>query len=179
MPDGLDADFATFVSSSYASLVRYGVTLVADRGHAEDLVQASLVKTHAAWGRLTDGSPGAYTKKVMARAAWRAGQRRWRAEVPTSPLPDRLGPSSGFEAVDDADVVLRALARLHSSQRVVLVLRFLDGLTEAETARLLGCRPGTVKSRTARALETLRQLHLLADEPSGRHPAARKVGPHD
>ena len=79
--------------------------------------------------------------------------------------PDPEAVSSGGDLVVD---VRRALAALPISQRAVLVLRFLDDQSEAETARLLGISVGTVKSRAARGLAKLRQAGLL-DLEGGRH----------
>lgn len=161
-----EAEFAEFVSARYPSLVRYGVALVADAGKAEDLVQGALVKTCLAWSRAS-GSPEAYTRKVMARAAWRAGRRHWRLEVPTSEVPERPAADQ-FRGVDEGDAIRRALLHLPAKQRVVVTLRFLDGLSVDETAELLRCSPGTVKSRSSRALTALRSMGLLDDEERSR-----------
>jgi len=162
LPD--ETEFSAFVSQSYRTLVRYGVSLLADRGKAEDLVQTSLVKTYRSWHRL-DGGPAVaegYTKKVMARAAWRASRRRWRAEVPAGDLTHFAQASDdAFAAMDNAGDLRRALSALPDAQRVVLVLRYLDGLSERETADRLGCAAGTVKSRAARGIETLRRMRLI------------------
>jgi RNA polymerase sigma factor (sigma-70 family) len=63
---------------------------------------------------------------------------------------------------DDRDELLRALAELPAGQRTAVVLRYLEELTEAETAAALGCSVGTVKSQTARGLAKLR---VLLDSP--------------
>ena len=77
-PDG----FADFVAARYTALVRHGALLTGDRGHGEDLTQEALIRTYRAWRRLyPDGDPEAYTRRVMVRAAWRAGRRMWRREV--------------------------------------------------------------------------------------------------
>jgi RNA polymerase sigma-70 factor (sigma-E family) len=159
-----EAEFAEFVAARYRPLVRYGVSLVGDAGGAEDLVQEALVKTYRAWPR-TASHPEAYTRRVMARAAWRAAGRWWRREVPTDPLPDRL-LGDHYHHIDEADLVRRALRGLPGKQRVVLTLRFLDGLSESETAAVLGCPVGTVKSRCSRALAALRTGGLLDEEAS-------------
>jgi RNA polymerase sigma factor (sigma-70 family) len=70
---------------------------------------------------------------------------------------------------EDSDLrrdVLAALARLPRGQRSVVVLRYFEDLTEAQTAEALDCSVGTVKSQTARALAVLRRSPLLADEES-------------
>ncbi|HEX8346465.1 MAG TPA: SigE family RNA polymerase sigma factor [Actinoplanes sp.] len=153
IPDG----FAEFVTARYPSLVRYGTLLTGDRGHGEDLTQDALVKTYRAWRRLhAGGHPEAYTRRVMVRAAWRAGRRRWRHEVPVAAPPEQAAPGNSYAQHDMTDVVLAALRGLPAGQRVVLVLRYWGELSEQEIAAQLGCSVGTVKSRASRALATLR-----------------------
>lgn len=99
-PDG----FAEFVSARYPVLVRYGALLMADHGRGEDLAQEALVKTYRAWRKLhPDGDPEGYTRRVMAHAAWRAGRRMWRREVPSAVLPEPLGsdPYDSRDTVSD------------------------------------------------------------------------------
>jgi RNA polymerase sigma-70 factor (sigma-E family) len=158
-PDG----FREFVVARYAALVRLGALLTGDPGHGEDLVQGALVKTFRAWRRLgPDGDAEAYTRTVMARAAWRERRRRWHGEIPTAQLPE-VAVTGPYEGLDQADAVRRLLADLPAQQRVVLVLRYWTGLTESEIAAALGCSPGTVKSRASRALAALREHDSLAD----------------
>jgi RNA polymerase sigma-70 factor (sigma-E family) len=151
-------DFAEFVRTRHRSLVRYGVILTGDHGHGEDLAQDALVKTYRAWRRLhPDGDPEAYTRRVMTRAAWRAGRRLWRRrEVPTDTPPD-VATADPYQRADTTQLVLTALRTLPAQQRVVLVLRYWAGLSEVEIATQLGCSPGTVKSRASRAITTLRR----------------------
>jgi RNA polymerase sigma-70 factor (sigma-E family) len=151
------AGFTEFVASRYPALVRYGTLLTGDRGHGEDLAQEALVKTYRGWGRLhAHGNPEAYTRRVMTRAAWRAGRRLWRREIPAAAPPDRAG-SDPYENRETAQVVLAALRELPAGQRVVLVLRYWAGLSEQEIAVQLGCSTGTVKSRASRAIAALRR----------------------
>lgn len=159
--------FRGFVEARYPSLVRFGTLLTADQGKGEDLVQEALVKALRAWDRLhPDGNPEAYVRTVMTHASWRAGKRLWRGEQPTEELPEHAGPDV-YGAVDTADAVRRALATLPAQQRVVLVLRFWDHLSEAEIAARLGVSAGTVKSRASRALASLRGSGLLVDVTGG------------
>jgi RNA polymerase sigma-70 factor (sigma-E family) len=153
-PDG----FAEFVRDRYTALVRHGAILTGDPGHGEDLAQEALVKTYRAWRRLhPDGNPEAYTRRVMVRAAWRAGRRLWRREVPTHAPPDRAGVDP-YDGADTTRLVLQALRTLPAQQRVVLVLRYWGGLSEGEIAAELGCSVGTVKSRASRAVAALRRI---------------------
>lgn len=161
------AEFAVFVESRYAALVRSAYLLIGDRGHAEDVVQSALIQSLKAWDRLSSTpAADAYTRKTMVRLAGRWGRRRWRGEVPAGGLID-LDVRRG-DPVDIAGPVdvRRALAGLGWDQRAVLVLRFLDDLGVEETAAVLGCTSGTVKSRTSRALDALRRSSLLVDGDS-------------
>jgi len=155
-------EFAQFVDARYAALVRSAYLLVGDRGHAEDVVQSALVKTLGAWARLAAVEAAeAYTRTTMVRLAARAARRRWRGEVATAELPDE--PSAGVDPSTAVDV-RAALRRLPWPQRAVLVLRFLDDLSEQQTADVLGCSVGTVKSRTSRGLAALRASGLIDSE---------------
>ncbi|PWJ52530.1 RNA polymerase sigma-70 factor, sigma-E family [Quadrisphaera granulorum] len=160
-PEGFEA----FVVSAYPHLVRLGALLSADHHHGEDLAQTALVHTLRAWPRLhPHGDPAAYTRTVMTRLASKASRRRWLAEQPTEPsdLLQAGGQPHQTPALVFADQVgtaidaRRLLHSLPAAQRLVLVLRFWLDLTEAQTAAELGCSIGTVKSRTSRALATLR-----------------------
>lgn len=160
MPD--DEGFTQFVLESYASLLRRAFLLVGDHSRAEDLVQTSLISIYPRWRRVKD--PAAYLRTVMVRTAigWRS--RRWSSELPTDPLPDLETAPDQAEEVVLAEVVRRALMSLTPDQRAVLVLRYLEDCSEAETARALGCSIGTVKSRASRAFAALRASGLLAEE---------------
>lgn len=158
-----DEEFAQFVMGAHASLLRTARLLTGDRHSAEDLLQAALVRVYLRWSRSADwGSPHAYARKTVVNlyATWR--RRRWHTEV-VRPEADHT-PDAG-DMAGDADTRLeldRALATLPRVQRVVVVLRFYEDLSVEETADLLGCSPGTVKSRTNRALERLRAAGALA-----------------
>jgi RNA polymerase sigma-70 factor (sigma-E family) len=171
-----DDEFAEFVAARYRALVRTGLLMTGDTGHAEDLAQSALIRTYLAWGRLRDpANAEPYARRTLVRLALRARQRRWTAEFAAGG-----GPGDGTAAVTGAAApswpapdelaldVRRALAALPSGQRAVLVLRYLDDQSEDETARLLNIPLGTVKSRAARGLASLRQAGLL-DLEGGRH----------
>jgi RNA polymerase sigma-70 factor (sigma-E family) len=170
--------FAEFVTARYRALVRHGALLTGDPGHGEDLAQEALVKTYRAWRRLhPDGDPEAYTRRVMVRAAWRAGRRMWRREVPSATPPEHLTVDP-YEERDTAHLVLAALRQLPAQQRVVLILRYWGGLSEQEIAAQLGCSTGTVKSRASRAIATLRRRGgPLADALSTDDASSRPRAP--
>lgn len=158
-----DDEFAEFVAARYRALVRRGLLLTGDSGHAEDLTQSALIRTYLAWGRLRDpANAESYARKTLVRLAVRARERRWRSEIAAARVPEPTsGPGTGAGQDDLVLDVRRALAALPIGQRAVLMLRYLDDLSEADTARLLGIPVGTVKSRAARALASLRQTGLL------------------
>lgn len=163
-----DEDFAAFMAARYRALVRTGLLLTGDVGHAEDLTQSALIRTYLAWTRLRGpASAEAYARKTLVRLAVRARRRRWSGEVASSHPGLARSPAEPLTASARSDLAMdvrRALAALPAGQRAVLVLRYLDDQSEAETARLLGISPGTVKSRTARGLASLRQAGLLDQE---------------
>jgi RNA polymerase sigma-70 factor (sigma-E family) len=164
-----DEHFRALVAERYVALTRTAFLLTGDRGHAQDLVQQSLLKVYEALRRGADPtSMEAYTRTTMLRLSLRWRQTRWRSEVPAV-IPD-IGSTS------DPDLGLQmrlALMALPRDQRAVIVLRYFEGLSEAETAEALGVAAGTVKSRSSRALASLRHSGLLReDDPSEDEHAA-------
>ncbi|GAA4981660.1 SigE family RNA polymerase sigma factor [Kineococcus glutinatus] len=165
--------FADFAAARYPSLVRLGTLLSGDMHHGEDLAQMGLLEVLKAWHRLhPGGDPGAYARVVMTRLAAKAGRRRWRGETPTAVLPDTT--CAGHGDLDAALDAQRMLAELPTPQRLVLVLRFWLDLSEQDTAEALGCSVGTVKSRTSRALATLRAAAARKAEATSRRDAGAR-----
>lgn len=122
------------------------------------------MKTYLSWGRIRDrGAAEEYVRRTLATTAASWWRRRWHGERATEVLPDRPGPD-GSGLVDEQDALWRHVRRLPARQRTVLVLRFYEDLSEAETARMLGVSAGTVKSSTSRALTSLRAV-LLEEMP--------------
>jgi len=117
-------------------------------------VQTALGKSFPAYERVSrDGSFEAYVRRVLftTYAAW--WRRRWNGERPTELLPETPADDPGSDGRQD---LARALAALPRGQRALVVLRYVEDLTEAQTAELLGISVGTVKSQNARALAALR-----------------------
>lgn len=151
--------FADFVAAKSPELLRSAWLLTGDWHAAHDLVQTSLEKVWPRWGKSIE-HPEAYVRRVMLTTylSWR--RRRWTAEMPTEVMPDR---SSGDEHPDLRLALLGVLARLSPRARAVIVLRYFDDLTEVQTAEVLGCSVGTVKSHASRGLQQLRATPGLAD----------------
>ncbi|MER6505372.1 SigE family RNA polymerase sigma factor [Nonomuraea sp. NPDC048881] len=148
--------FREFVIARQQALMRTAYLLVGDPHQAEDLLQSVLVKVVRHWHKLArDGNPEAYTRKALVNQyiSWR---RRPNPELPSADPPERA-VTYDDDALDR--IVLRqALDKLTRKQRAVIVLRFWEDLTEAQTADALGCAVGTVKSQTHHALARLRAL---------------------
>ncbi len=151
-------DFRRFVDASRRSLMRTAWLLTGDSGLAEDLVQTALVATYQHWHAVE--VPEAYARTSLMREAIR-GRRRRQLEQPHADIPD-IPVADPAEASDTTAAVRSALEGLPVDQRAVLVLRYWSGLSEAEIATALDCRPGTVKSRATRALAALRESGLLS-----------------
>jgi RNA polymerase sigma-70 factor (sigma-E family) len=150
--------FEDFVATRSPVLLRTAYLLCGgDRGAAEDLLQDVLERVYPRWRRIRD-DPESYVRAALANAAanrWRRRSRRV-TEVPlTTQDPATPGPEQG---VANADLVVRALGTLPARMRAVLVLRYFDDLSEADTAAALRCGIGTVKSQTSRGLARLREL---------------------
>jgi RNA polymerase sigma-70 factor (sigma-E family) len=154
------ADFDEFVAARSGGLLRTAYLLTRDHALAEDLLQTALTKAWFAWGRI-EGRPEPYVRKILVNtyASW--WRRKWTGEQPTDELPETAGTGPGTEAGQD---LWTALGRLPRRQRAVVVLRYFEDRTEAETAAALGCSVGTVKSQTSKAFAKLRIDPALADQ---------------
>lgn len=150
--------FAQFVRGRGQALQRTAYLLTGDWALAEDLVQTALAKSWPAWSRIRHEDPEGYVRKVLVNthASW--WRRKWRGEVPTGELPDR---AHELPSRDEGPALRAALLRLPPRQRAVVVLRFFEDLSEADTARLLGISTGTVKSTSSKALAVLRTDRAL------------------
>jgi len=160
-------EFADFVATSQARMVRIGELLTGDRGRAEDLAQHGYAKAYSAWHRIKDGDPEAYVRRCVVNANTDWWRRRYWRELPSAALPERADQADRIAAAADREIVLRALSRLTMRERIVLVLRFYLDLSEREIAAELKIAPGTVKSAAARGLAKLRADPELRAEKIG------------
>lgn len=151
--------FASFVAGAAPRLGRTARLLTTDRHLAEDLVQSTLLAVYLRWHRIRAmEAPHAYAHRVLYTTfcSWRG--RRWSVERPTADLPDRPSPDGDPAEGGGHGAVEAALARLPRRQRAVVVARFYDDLSVEQTADLLGCTTGTVKTHMSRALAALRTV---------------------
>jgi RNA polymerase sigma-70 factor (sigma-E family) len=145
-------EFDRFVRERHVALLRFAHVLSGDPHTAADLVQDALERTGMAWHRLQRrDNPESYVRRAIVNGFLNARRRRVRERLVAEP-PDRPGPAASSRD----EQLWRLLAGLPRQQRAVLVLRFYEDLTEAEIAVILGCRLGTVKSNSSRALAKLR-----------------------
>ncbi|EME59975.1 SigE family RNA polymerase sigma factor [Amycolatopsis decaplanina] len=167
MPGEL-TDFGDFVRASLPGLLRYGHALTGNPHDAADLVQTVLEKIGSRWSYVQHktGDPMAYIRRSMANAhisRW----RRTKRESLVADLPDSrpYSPADPFEH----EPLWQALRALPPRQRAVMVLRYCEGLSEAEIADSLGVSQGTVKSQASKAIASLRtKLALFESEDEGR-----------
>jgi RNA polymerase sigma-70 factor (sigma-E family) len=162
-------DFDEFVAGNLEQLLKTAYLITWDASEAEDLAQECLFKVARRWPRVRRmAQPAAYARRVLINVSLddARGRARRRAELDWSlSVPD--GPARDlFAGLETRDELLDALARLTPRQRAVLVLRYFNDLTEADTAEVLGCSPGTVKSNASRGLARLREVLAPIPNPT-------------
>lgn len=148
------AGFDDFVAARSHALLRTAYLLTRDHALAEDLLQTALTKAWFAWARI-EGRPEAYVRRILVTTYATWWRRRWNGEVATAELPETTGAGAS-DTVQTAHDLWTAMGRLPRRQRAVVVLRYVEDLSEAQTAELLGCSVGTVKSQASKALAKLR-----------------------
>lgn len=149
--------FAQFVGATSPRLLRAAWLLTGDAGLAEDLLQTAFARAWPNWRRISgEGNPEAYVRRILftTHATW--WRRKWRREVPFEAVTEPAAYEDESEAVVSRAVLRTALASLSQRQRAIVILRFMEDRSEAETAAILGCSVGAVKSQTSRALTRLR-----------------------
>jgi RNA polymerase sigma-70 factor (sigma-E family) len=164
-PSRRHAEFEVFVAASADRLVRTAFLLVGDTGDAEDLSQETLAKVARRWQRVRAmESPYGYARKILYHLALEEQARRRRGPDRSADLPV-VAVGDGTEDFAVRDEVASAISALPPRQRATLVLRYWEDLSEADTAELLGCSAGTVKSQTSKALQHLRELLAASTSP--------------
>jgi RNA polymerase sigma-70 factor (sigma-E family) len=153
--EGPRQEFAEFVAARSKQLIRLAYVLTGDQHSAEDLLQNTLIKAAAHWGRI-HSAPEAYVRRIMYReqVSW----LRRRARRPETAMAQVPEPPAGEQPVSvEARLTLQdALRALPPRRRAVLVLRYLEDLPESQVADILGCSVGTVRSQTHKAVTQLR-----------------------
>lgn len=148
-----DEEFTAFVHAAGSRLRRTAYFMTGSWHEAEDITQSALARLYVAWPRVHTEGAEAYARTVLVRTLVDARRRFWRRERPTGELPEVVVTVA---SPDDRLDIVRALSALPMGQRAVLVLRFWEDWSVEQVASALAISPGTVKSRTSRAIETLR-----------------------
>ena len=142
---------------------RVAYLITRNAADAEDAVQDALVKAWRAFGRFRAGAPmRPWLLRIVANEARnrrRSAGRREALALRASPGEAAPSPEEAAAAKEERSRLLGALDGLTEDHRLVLALRHLLDLSEADTAEALGVRVGTVKSRAARALDALRETY--------------------
>lgn len=149
-------EFNSFVLGSQPGLRRTAYLMCGDWQLASDHVQEALIRVYRHWPRLRgEAEARSYARKAVVSVVIDAKRRRSSSEVPVHDVRDAPGAADEAERSADRDLLTRCLAQVPARQRACLVLRYYDDLSVSEVAGVLGVSEGTVKSQTARGLETL------------------------
>ncbi|MGI8624968.1 MAG: SigE family RNA polymerase sigma factor [Geodermatophilaceae bacterium] len=154
-------DFNGYVLARLHALIRYATHLTGSHELAEDIVQDALIKAHAKWERISAlDHPDLYVKRIVTNEFMNARRRKLPRTVELRSAHTEVAsegrPPGHEETTADREALLAELARLPPRQRAVLVLRFYEGLSNTEIAKVLNCRPATVRGYGSRALTALR-----------------------
>ena len=155
-----DDGFTSYMAARWPILVRSLVTLGCEPHEAEDVAQTALMRCYASWDRVCRADDlDAYVFRTVLNVWNKSRRRRWWGERPVELLPERLGPEDA-DLADTRAAIEHALSGLSPEHRAVLTLRFVADLSEHQTATALRVPVGTVKSRTARAIEQVQRSYL-------------------
>ncbi|MFC4065359.1 SigE family RNA polymerase sigma factor [Actinoplanes subglobosus] len=161
-----DHEFREFAEQRMERWRRSAFLMCSDWHTADDIVSMTVAKLYRHWRDVrAAANPDAYAQKVLTRT-WLSERRRpWRrAERAAEILPDH--PVDAVDRVTDRTSLAALLASLGPRQRAVLILRFYFDYSAEQTAEILDISVGTVKSQSARGLQTLRGGFLAEGRPS-------------
>ena len=151
------AAFSEFVEARSHTLLRTAYLMVGDHQLAQDLLQEALIKTLIAWPRLRDPAKvDAYVRRTVVTTAITWRRRRSFHERPVELMPEVSGVDQ-VDALATHQVLVAQLRQLSPRQRAAIVLRYYEDLTEAQTAEVMGCSVGAVKSHVSVGLSRLRE----------------------
>jgi RNA polymerase sigma-70 factor (sigma-E family) len=152
-----DREYVEYVSAALDRLRRTAYLLCGDADRADDVVQTTLVAVYLRWKKVrTVGNIDGYVHRILVRRYIDENRRQW-ARVLLAWRDTGTAAPAG-PSVEDSHAVQEALAKVSRGQRAVLVLRYFCDMSVQETAAVLGCSAGTVKSQTSRGLAAMRDL---------------------
>ncbi|MEU6088713.1 SigE family RNA polymerase sigma factor [Streptomyces sp. NPDC047085] len=153
--------FSSYVRARQPVLLRTARSLTANPSDAEDLLQTALAKTYVAWERIEDHRAlDGYVRRALLNTRTSQWRKRRVDEFVCDELPEPEPLPGGDDPAERQalhDAMWRAIAKLPARQRAMVVLRYYEDLSEAQTADVLGVSVGTVKSAVSRALGKLRE----------------------
>jgi RNA polymerase sigma-70 factor (sigma-E family) len=159
--DARDADFAAYLAARQPSLLRTAYLLTGNRHDAEDLAQTAFAKLYLSWDKVRDrGAIDGYLRRILVNehnSLWRRAWKRREHAAEDSVLHALDRPHHDSRDDGSGSALWEVVQTLPRKARAVVVLRYYEELSEAETAATLGISVGTVKSQTSRALATLRE----------------------
>ena len=172
---GVDRDsFATVFNHHHRQAVRLAYLLVSDADQAEDIVAEAFTKVYVRWKKGDVRDIGAYVRRAVANEANSKLRRRYLERREAS---RQSGDDRGVRRIDDGaadrDEVWQAIQRLPTRQRQAVVLRYYEDLSEAETAEILGCSVGNVKSQVSRGLSRMQELLGRSEEDQASYRTRR------
>lgn len=162
-----DADFSSYMHARQPSLLRTAYLLTGDRHTAEDLVQTAFAKLYLAWDKVRDrGSLDGYVRRILINEHNSLWRRAWKKREHASERLPEGGHTDQYDTGSSGELwdLVQTLPR---RARAVVVLRYYEEMSEAETAQVLGISVGTVKSQASRALATLRDRAPQTLNPAG------------
>ncbi len=152
--------FSSYVRARGPVLLRTARSLTANPSDAEDLLQTALTKTYVAWERIEDHRAlDGYVRRALVNTRTSQWRKRKVDEFACEEVPEREAAPAPDPAEQQTlhDAMWRAVLKLPDRQRAMVVLRYYEDLSEAQTAEVLGVSIGTVKSAVSRALGKLRE----------------------
>jgi RNA polymerase sigma-70 factor (sigma-E family) len=160
-----EAAYCEYFAARQRAFMRTAYGIVGNWSVAEEATQATFAKLYAYWPRIEGDSIDAYARRVLVNTCI-AASRKARREVSTEQVPEQQVEPDHGQRVD----LLAAMRQLSPADRAVVTLRFLDDLSVADVSDALNVPPGTVKSRTSRALARLESLLTTGDNPENSPP---------
>ncbi|MGL5864050.1 MAG: SigE family RNA polymerase sigma factor [Phycicoccus sp.] len=174
-----DRSFEEFVRARSTALFHTAYLLVGEHHHAEDVLQAALERAYRAWPRIRRlDRPEAYVRRIVVNLVLDRRRSAARAPAVVAEFDDDIAVPARdrYALVDTRDALVDGLSQLPAAMRAVLVLRYWEELSEAETARMLGCSVGTVKSQSSRGLARLRAVIDPTPDDDGAAAPDRRSG---
>ena len=149
-----DNGFAAFVAARGTSLLRVAYLACGNERDAEDLLQTALERTYRNWDRVRRDNPEPYVRRIIVNTSISRARRQ--AILRMIPMHTPPEPATRETDVTLRHVLMNTLRSLPPRQRAVVVLRYWEDLSETQTAEILGCSTGTVKSQASKAIAKLR-----------------------